>query len=577
MINNYKKFIFILALLTFSKDIFANTDPSSELIRQQERAAQSQKNNITKPDIRLPIVTQEKNIYKIPNHETPCFLITEITLNRLKQDGTLDKENKFNHYLDTANFTHNGENDSALNRCLGSQGINLIMKRIQNKIIADGFITTRVLAVPQDLTQKRLKLAIIPGVIRNINFKPHNPRATFWNALPSASGDYLNLRDIEQALENFKRLPSSEVDIKIHPSKAANPQVGESDLEILWQQKFPFRLNLSLDNAGSKYTGKNQVSGSFSYDHFLTLNDLLFISINRDIGGGIKGARGTKGNTAHYSIPYGYWLISLTANQNNYYQTVYGDSTSYEYSGKSQSSELQISHLFYRDAKRKSKWYLSHWLTSSKNFINDAEIEVQRRRMTGFELGINHLEYYKNSRLDLDVSYRWGINSANSLKAPEEKFREGTSTPKILKLRTFLATPINFSSHSLTYQVELQSQWNLTPLVPQDRFSIGSRYNVRGFDGESTLTGDKGWLIRNDFIFNIPNSQQNLYIGLDYGEVGGQSTRYLIQKQLSGTAIGMKGNFKKMTYDGYFSRALSSPENFSKQTTNFDFMLNWYF
>ena len=29
-------------------------------------------------------------------------------------------------------------------------------------------------------------------------------------------------------------------------------------------------------------------------------------------------------------------------------------------------------------------------------------------------------------------------------------------------------------------------------------FSIGGRYTVRGFDGEASLMGERGWLLRND-------------------------------------------------------------------------------
>ena len=57
----------------------------------------------------------------------------------------------------------------------------------------------------------------------------------------------LNLRDIEQALENFKRLPTVESDIVIEPAEAP----GESDLLITWRQSNPFRLNLSLDDGGA--------------------------------------------------------------------------------------------------------------------------------------------------------------------------------------------------------------------------------------------------------------------------------------------------------------------------------------
>ncbi len=53
--------------------------------------------------------------------------------------------------------------DFTLPHCLGGQGISEIIKRIQNAIIEKGFVTTRVLAQPQDLRQGRLVLTVVPG------------------------------------------------------------------------------------------------------------------------------------------------------------------------------------------------------------------------------------------------------------------------------------------------------------------------------------------------------------------------------------------------------------------------------
>ena len=53
-----------------------------------------------------------------------------------------------------------------------------------------------------------LSLTLLPGYVEDIRFVEGVPRrATYWNALPMRPGDVLNLRHIEQALENFKRVP----------------------------------------------------------------------------------------------------------------------------------------------------------------------------------------------------------------------------------------------------------------------------------------------------------------------------------------------------------------------------------
>lgn len=64
-------------------------------------------------------------------------------------------------------------------------------------------------------------------------------------ALPARPGDILNLRDIEQALENFKRVPTAEADIEIVPGE----QPGESDLLIKWRQARPVPVGEDRDIA----------------------------------------------------------------------------------------------------------------------------------------------------------------------------------------------------------------------------------------------------------------------------------------------------------------------------------------
>lgn len=552
-------------------------DPSLELRRQQEREEQLHQQNTPQVDVRLQTTIKDKAKQRLPRQETPCFQIDKITLETLNTQGQVAKNDTFSWAVKTANYTDNNELDTAIGHCLGVGSINLIMKRIQNAIVSKGYITTRVLAKPQDLKTGELKLTVILGRIRDIRFKTPSLKANAWNAIPNRDNQILYLRDIEQGLENFKRVPSVEADIQIYPSEKPESRPGDSDLVISWKQDYPFRFNLSLDNAGSESTGKYQSAFTFSYDNLLTLNDLFYISLNSDLGGGLSGSRGTRGNTFHYSIPYGYWLLGFNASKNHYHQTVTGATQDYIYSGNSDNRKIKLSHRLYRDAKRKTQWHLAGWRRSSRNYTDDTEIEIQRRRMAGWALGINHKEYIDKATLELDLNYRRGTGALESLRAPEEDFDEGTSRPKIVEFNTSFKTPFALWDRQFIYQGKLKTQWHKTPLVPQDRFSIGSRYTVRGFDGESTLSGDRGWVIHNDLSMNLKNSSHTVYLGIDYGAVDGQSSKGLIGKYLSGTTFGVKGRIKGLNYDAYLATALKKPDGFISDNTVFNFTLNWGF
>lgn len=579
-------FFLVLPLHSIAADINQIDTNTQEQIRQQERQRQIRQQQELKPDARdaseqlikqVPVATEI-----IPDDETPCFNIYKIEL-------IGDSADEFKFSLEHALSPYYALKDKPiLGRCLGVVGINAVMARIQNAIIAKGFITTRVLAAPQDLKSGVLQLTIIAGRVNAIRFTPDSSkRVNYWNALPVRAGELLNLRDIEQGLENFKRIPTAEADIQIEPANANTNAPGLSDVVIRYQQHFPVRVSVNLDDSGSNSTGKYQDAVTISADNLLALNDLFYINYNHDLGGGEQGKRGNDGYTAHYSIPYDYWLFSATTSSYDFYQTVAGINQAYIFSGQSQNAEVKVSRLLYRNNINKTFASLKGFLRKSNNYIDDTEIEVQRRRTAGWEFGINQSWYIGQAILDYSIAYRRGTGAKDALSAPEESFGEGTSRMKLLYGDLNLTVPFQLKApwgkQPLQYSAVLRGQTNYTPLTPQDRFSIGNRFTVRGFDGQQTLVADNGWLIRNELTIPIAQSAQAIYWGLDYGKVGGQSSDNLIGKYLAGTAIGLRGSaagtgFKllsALSYDIFIAKPITKPKGFDTPTTTAGFSVNY--
>ena len=556
---------------TWAQVVLPADAASQEFLRQQERERILRQQLEQMPDVRLERPKAPADLGRLPIAESPCF-----NIERLALEG--DSSDQFQWALSTANRAEEGTDDTATNRCLGTRGINLVMKRVQNAIVQRGYITTRVLAEPQDLNSGLLKLTLIPGRIRSVRFAADtDARATHWNALPAKPGDLLNLRDIEQALENLKRVPTAAADIQITPAAGIATQPGESDLVISWQQAFPFRISISADDAGTQTTGKYQGGITLSYDHWWTLNDLFYVSLNHDLGGGDAGERGTRGYTAHYSVPYGYWLLGFTTSRHRYHQAVAGANQTYLYSGTSLNSDIKLSRLIYRDALRKTTLSLRGWTRTSSNFIDDTEVEVQRRRMAGWELGLGHREHIGSATLDLNLNYRRGTGAMNALPAPEEAFGEGTSRPALVTADAQLNIPFAIDAQRLRYSGTLRAQENRTPLVPQDRFAIGGRHTVRGYDGERLLSAERGWLLRNDLGWALGQTGQELYLGIDTGTVSGPSSQTLIGTRLSGAVLGLRGAYKGAAYDLFVGQPIKKPQGFVTASTVVGFNLMWSF
>jgi hemolysin activation/secretion protein len=545
-------------------------DPGAqELLRQQERERVLREQQESRPDVRLESRQGEQG-ERLPTQEQPCVRIDRIVLEGEGAKG-------FQWALAAAD----PREDPASGRCLGTEGINVVMKRVQNAIIARGYVTTRVLSAPQDLNTGTLTLSVVPGRFREAVFTEADGRhPAIANALPIRSGGLLNLRDIEQGLENLQRVPTVTADIKIAPADGEGAAPGQSDLNIDWKQRSPVRASLTLDDAGSQGTGKLQANATLSLDNPLGLNELFYVSAGRGVFNG-KG-KDTNSWTAHYDVPYGYWLFGATASAYDYSQTVVGAYESYDYSGRSGNAEARVDRLLLRNAKTKLGIYGRGWQRTSKNYIDDTEIEVQRRRTSGWELGLTHKQFIGAATLDATLAYRRGTGAFHALRSPEEMARawdpslplEGTSRMKLITADAQFSVPFQLAKQRLRYTAAWRAQWNRTPLSPQDRFAIGGRYTVRGFDGESSLSGERGWSLRNDLSLGIGGGQE-FYVAADYGRIGGPSTQWQSGRDLAGMALGLRGGWQQLSWDGFVGSALHKPSNFPTDYTTFGFSLAW--
>jgi len=459
------------------------------------------------------------------------------------------------------------QSDAIERACLSPKDLDALLSRAQQVLIEKGFVTTRVLFQANTKKNDQLVLTIVPGRIRTIRFdNPEKATTDLAWAFPMQTGDLLNVRDIEQALENLKRVPTADADIKIVPSADTNAELGDSDLSVSYQTSAAFRASITLDDSGTRATGKYQSSVTFSADNPFQLNDMFYVSHNNDLGGGNSGDRGTHGNTIHYSIPFGYSLVSAAFNKGTYYQSIASQNQSYVYRGISENNDLKFTHVLARDASQKWSLALGAFQRKTRNYIDDTEIQNQQRVEGGWYSSLSHKAFIESATLDSNLTFKRGTHAFGALPAPEETFGEGTSQFILLASDVNLSWPFQIDAQRLRYNSTWRLQSNRTALTPPNRLSIGGRYSVRGFDGELVLSGDAGWIWRNDlsFLFNsLDAPSQEFYVGLDHGEVAGQSTASLVGTRLAGLAVGFRGLSAGVNYDIFLAQPLSKPAQFS--------------
>lgn len=188
---------------------------------RQQREALQQLNNIVQAPLKADNAPQG-----------PCFTLREIRFNHSTLLGPRDQTALTAGYL---------------NRCNNLEQINQLVHDVSNWYIQRGYITSRAFLSEQDLSGGVLQLEILEGRLEKITINNQTERMTR-TAFPAREGEILNLRDIEQGMEQMNRMPSQQVTIEILPGS----QPGYSVVNLTREAHLPFTGGVTFDNSGQK-------------------------------------------------------------------------------------------------------------------------------------------------------------------------------------------------------------------------------------------------------------------------------------------------------------------------------------
>ncbi|HDR8957408.1 ShlB/FhaC/HecB family hemolysin secretion/activation protein [Burkholderia vietnamiensis] len=539
---------------------------------QQQWEAQQRAVTVRAPSVRSEVPKVEA--YPALPTETPCFRIDRFTLDvpaslpdaakaqgasALPMDRFAFAREWLNHYE---------------GQCVGKQGIDVLIKGLSQAILARGYVTTRVLIPEQDLSTGTLKLSLIPGMIRHVRFADEKLRGTWKTAFPTRDGEVLNLRDLEQGLEQMKRVSSQDVSMQIVPG--ALP--GESDVVLDVKRSKPWTVVASIDNSGTRATGKLQGNLSVGIDNPLGLNDMLNVGVSQDLEFGDKRL-GSHGWNGFYTIPWGYWAATLSASTNTYYQQIAGVNQTFIASGNSKTVDFKLARVLARSQNDVFGEYFRLSRRFGQSFIEDTEISQQRRNNTIIELGVTDRHYFDGAQFDGSAAYRQGVGGFG---AQDDMLAAGpTYRFKMAVLDANLSVPFVISKQPFRYVGTFHGQYTGNTLYYLDDMTIGSRYTVRGFDGETMLASSRGFYWRNELQMPIGQTGQAIYAGLDYGRVWGPQPIALVGTQLAGAVIGVKGSirtrFGAYAYDLFAGTPIYKPSGFPTARVTFGFQLTSQF
>ncbi len=534
----------LCALLLAAAAVRAQT-PADELLRQreQQRQAVEAQREATRPDALK--AQRDASAQAVPADESPCFAIQRVQLDGAEPFTFLSPQL-----------------EGIAGRCLGARGVQAVQRNLQRALVTRGYVTTRVLVPEQNIASGALRLQIVPGRVSGIAHEGERSGLVA-TVLPARSDALLNQRDLDQAIENLRRLPSQRTEIDIRPGD----NLGESQLLFKHNSEKRWRFSSSLDNAGSKATGRVGASFTLNVDSPLVLYDQLTLTHNRNAQS--SNESGNRGTSLSWNMPLGYWSISAGANRYEYLQTIAGFSGPIRYSGNSRGADLGLGYVAHRDASSKTSLGAKLIQRESRSFIEDVEVEVQAKDAAAYDLSLAHRRHIDDAVVDASLGVRGGLASQSPKPGVIVGVPDYDGRYSVLSANASLTMPFKLGGVALRYQGQVKLQKANTVVPPSEFFAIGNRYSVRGFSGEVSLAAEHGGFIRNELAWatQLGDANVEFYGALDAGAVRGANTQFLAGTKLAGGGFGVRGRWRGANLDLAVTAPIHQPALFGARRT----------
>jgi hemolysin activation/secretion protein len=246
----------------------AQTPADHELIRErQERLLQEQQRRLDEL-LQLPGPVQQPAGEPVVADER-CFDIRQIELSGATLLSPADQAAILKPFT---------------GQCLGVGQLNQLLKAVTDHYIGRGYVTTRAYLPQQDLASGTLQVIVVEGQLEGLNSSELASERELAISFPGAPGRILNLRELEQLVEQLNRLPSRQAQLELVPGE----QVGGSRVQLHGQRSKPWRVSLARHNDGQRSTGEQQWRLQTKGDRFIFR---CFSRLKASTEGGVRYAQ----------------------------------------------------------------------------------------------------------------------------------------------------------------------------------------------------------------------------------------------------------------------------------------------
>jgi len=481
--------------------------------------------------------------------QTRCFPIKTIELKGADSLSAGEREGLLRPYI---------------GQCLGVPQLNELLKVITDHYIDKGLVTSRAYLPQQDLSSGHLNVLVVEGRLEGLKGAENSKLSDRELAMvfPGKAGDLVNLREIEQMVDQLNRLPSNQAKMELTPGQS----VGGSEVRVTNEPKKPWRAGLSRSNDGQRSTGEQQWGTSFEWDSPLGLADQLMLRGGHDA---MTDHQHTSNNAMlNYNLPWGWWNVSYTYSQSEYRSQIPANGFNFKQTGDSQNHQLRVERVIHRDALSKTSLNTGLAYLRTNNFIEDSKLAVSSNRLSEAQFGINHGRRVGNAFVNLDLGMQQGIGAFDAQDDNDPgpgqanaRYRKYTATASYLQ-------PFKLWDESFSFSSLMTGQRSEDVLFSPQRMSLGGQSSIRGYKDQS-LSGDSGGYWRNDLRWSRPVTLEWLRpvfaeygtsLGYDQGVIRGDRYNGDQHGRMSSNAVELFARGEHLSASVTFAHSLERPD-----------------
>jgi len=461
-------------------------------------------------------------------------------------------------------------------RCLAANDIEALLTQITGAYFSRGYITSRAYLPAQDLKTGKLTITVVEGVVERYQIEgPAASRIWPYGVFPSSSGSLLNLRDIEQGIDQINRASSNNARLDIQPGSKA----GESVVVVQNPSTFPLHLLTSFDNQSVAATGRESGMVTITEDGLLHANEVVSVTRRQTLPN--NDNHFSRSNALNVSLPFGYSTLNFNVSSSAYNSLIHTPSgASLLSQGNTLTRSLGLDRVVYRD--QDSRISVSGTLSTQRtdSYIASQFLDVASRSLTSFDAGVAGFTRLAGGIFNMRLDYVHGLTILDALNDPK-------GLPYDLPHAQFAKVmidagydrPFSFMGQPLSWSSRLNAQTSSTSMFGSQQIIIGGPLSVRGFLNTS-LSGDSGYYWRNELgmprAFDLGGNTLNtrFYAGVDVGCVNNNAVG-VPSGALSGITLGVSGQLRQFSGELSLSHELSQPAGTVRESGQVFFRLSY--